>query len=738
MVKVHFKNRIHAQFRNLKADNSIGDGLNLQRALVTEGFRPIKLVVPFYKNSQLVQPLYESLINCADELKKLKCQIYFYIDSPEDKDLVDSINYSVNTGNLDVRVITNKQNLGFVLTANQAFEDAVNCHSDVILLNSDTQIFPSCLTELARVAYLDPMIGFVSPRSNNATICTLPHDSERLNVKPVEHFKRFLNISQYLPDYSYAPTAVGFCLFIKWNILAEFGGFDHIYGKGYNEENDLIMRANKSGFRAALANKAFAYHIGEVSFRQQENNRTVLDETNKKILLNKYPYFDKLISNYFESPEYISEKLLSSLVHPNSMSICFDLSAFGPRHNGTIEAGLATLRAACLAWPKSIEITVSISQEAWDHHSLDKHLRLRRIEVDQPNEFFSAVMRYGQPFSNRCVSRVLSRAPVTAFFMLDTIASDCGHLSIVLDENLWHFVMKWSDVIFTNSKFTANQLTKRYRLGDKTTLVPVIHSMDPNDYKSEGRNKSLSSNMLPNIDITSSIMIVGNNYSHKYLEETLTAVTSALPNTNFIVLGNDSNSHANVHNIESGNLSQQDIDFVYSTVQAIIFPSQYEGFGLPVMHALAWKKPIYIRRLPPFEEIAKGIVSGHENIHWYGSTHSLIEQIRHGIGEWQGEGPIGEYGGWVRSANQILEAILQKMNHIEHSYVADRIRWFKFTPLGGAKSHQVATLTDQYQAALRHSNAVNNSLQAIYASNSWRITYPLRKMKDLYLYLKQK
>ena len=700
-------------------------------------YRPIRLVVAFYKNQQLVHPLYQSLLNCVDELKKLKCQIYFYIDSPEDTDLVNAINYSVNSGALDVQVISNNQNLGFVMTVNQALEDAINCHNDVILLNSDTQIFPGCITELATVAYLDPMIGFVSPRSNNATICTLPHASETLDADAVEHFNRFLNISKFLPNYSYTPTAVGFCLFIKWNILSEFGSFDHKYGKGYNEENDLIMRANKSGFRAALANKAFVYHIGKASFGRQENSKTELYESNNKILQDIYPYYDKLIKNYYESPEYIAEKLLTPLSNINSLNICFDLSAFGPLHNGTIEAGLATLKAACTAWPNSIKLTVSITQEAWDYHALSEHPRLRRIEIDQPNEIFSAVIRYGQPFSNECISRALSRAPLVAFFMLDTIAADCGHLSIDLDENLWRFVMKWSDLIFTNSKFTEEQLTKRYILGDKSTILPVLHSIDPNDYRNREENKWSNSSLFVNIDLAKAVLIIGNHHSHKYLKETTAAVTSALTNTTFLVLGSNSNSHANVQSIESGNLSQQDIDFLYSNVSAIIFPSHYEGFGLPVMHALARRKPIYVRRLPPFEEISKDIIAGNENIHWYESTHSLIEQIKNGIAKWQGGDLVGEEGGWERSANQILESILQKMNHIEYSHLVDRMRWLKFSPLDSQKSHQLVALSEQYQAVIRHNNAIHSCLETVYSSNSWKITHPFRKIKDLYLYLKQ-
>jgi GT2 family glycosyltransferase len=133
------------------------------------------------------------------------------------------------------------------------------------VLNSDTQVFFGALGELRRAAAADPMIGFVSPRSNHATICSLPLQDEFHNLPPEQAHANFLLLSRYLPDYQFVPTAVGFCLLIRWEMLKGFGFLAACYGSGYHEENDLIVRANRCGFRAAMANRAFVYHLGEAS-----------------------------------------------------------------------------------------------------------------------------------------------------------------------------------------------------------------------------------------------------------------------------------------------------------------------------------------------------------------------------------------------------------------------------------------------------------------------------------------
>ncbi len=66
-------------------------------------------------------------------------------------------------------------------------------------------------------------------------------------------------------------------MYIKWQILADLGVFDEIYGLGYNEENDLIMRANRCGYRAVIAIK-LSYTMLESSlstyWNLQEQNAT--------------------------------------------------------------------------------------------------------------------------------------------------------------------------------------------------------------------------------------------------------------------------------------------------------------------------------------------------------------------------------------------------------------------------------------------------------------------------------
>ena len=48
-------------------------------------------------------------------------------------------------------------------------------------------------------------------------------------------------------------TGVGFCLYIRRQLIESVGAFDPVFGLGYGEENDFCMRATRAGFRNVLS-----------------------------------------------------------------------------------------------------------------------------------------------------------------------------------------------------------------------------------------------------------------------------------------------------------------------------------------------------------------------------------------------------------------------------------------------------------------------------------------------------
>jgi GT2 family glycosyltransferase len=308
----------------------------------------VLVAVPFYRNERLVAPVIGSLICCAADLASIGAEIVFYNDSPDYPALSEALHAILPQAEaaFPCRIETNPQNLGFVRTMNRAVAEAVARHADLLMLNSDTEIELGALPEMVRVAALDHMTGFVNPRSNNATIATLP-----LAAPPPDRAAArtaYRALARMLPAVSHVPTAVGFCMLIRWIVLAEFGGFDEIYGQGYNEENDLVMRAGRCGFRAVLANHAFVWHEGEESFSGSAVARDVWEPANRAILDARYPEYGPYTASHYDAPETIAERLLAALLPgaDGRVDLAFDFSSFRAAHNGTYRAGRQLLAVA--------------------------------------------------------------------------------------------------------------------------------------------------------------------------------------------------------------------------------------------------------------------------------------------------------------------------------------------------------------------------------------------------------
>lgn len=680
--------------------------------------RSITVAVPFYKNPHLVRSVFKSLQACADELEALNTRIVFYNDSPDDLELKEELaQCSVAKGRLNLIIIENVQNLGFVKTINNAFQAAIRLGHDIVLLNSDTYLFPGVISELRDVAYQDPMIGFVSPRSNNATICSLPHESQDLNLTPEMGFQRYEKIAQCLTRFSYVPTAVGFCLFIKWNIIAELGGFDLVYEKGYNEENDLIMRAARYGYRCVLANHAFVWHEGEASFNTSEKSKPKREEQNRKILLSRYPEYSALVHQYMTSAEYQAEGLLSTLVSSNDkkLSIGFDYSSFGTYHNGTFEAGKKLLMAAARLWPKDISIIIFISKASWDFHQFGI---IDGVEQADPDDFSvktAAIVRMGQPFDINTLSRLYKRSPVVGIFMLDTIAADCSHLQLDFDQRIWQFSLNWSDIIFTISKYTNDQVMRRYHIGGSTMMLPNLCSISIDDYVPSSSIKEYATS-------GKKILVVGNQFVHKAMAPTVKSLADSFPNLEFLSFGGPDLKRSNVECIQSGDLSDPEIESLYTQSQAVIFPTHYEGFGFPLLHSLARSKPIYVRRIPVFKEIADRLQEGAQNIYWYDTTQELIDLLRLGVPGWQGGSAVGEPDGWGRSAMQVLATLQFRISKSNHSFISERLRWFS-----SFMQHNVQFKADidRYNLVSRQISArIENILSAVLSNRA--VYYSLR------------
>jgi GT2 family glycosyltransferase len=652
------------------------------------------VAIPFYRGERLVGRMVQSLVECADELRSLKAHVVLFNDSPDYAPLAAALDEAVALigSAFGASIHTNPLNLGWLKTCNLAMRQAVDLGADILLLNSDTIVFRGALTEMLKASRKDPMIGFVNPRSNNATLASLPVGERFERMAPKEAEAAYRMAARTLPDVTYVPTAVGFALLIRRGIILEFGFFDEIYGHGYNEENDLVMRASRCGFRAVLANRAFVWHEGEQSLGGGASSKEAVEQANRAILVSRYPEYPKLVDYWFQGVEHTTERLLSTLVPgpDGRLQIAFDFSTFGPTHSGTQKAGVQLLKAA-REWSARWDIFVLCNEETYDFHGI-ADLGVERRDPYGP-EKFAAIFRIGQPFDWDPVRLLALKGAIIGVFMLDTIAQDCSHLYSPFQFDMWQHVLKHADFIVYNSEFTARQFKARFaHAGDRGRVVSM-HSLDLDDYQAADTGVAPS----PEIEALGGgyVLVIGNQYPHKAVAETANRIAKAYPDLSVVALGatkEKTRMHGaptgtrapfdpadlladlpNLTGIHVGGLPQSDMDALQRNALLIVVPSHYEGFGFPIPGALGLRRPIAVRPLPPHLEIHARL-GRNPNVHFFETTADLLGLLEDPP-EWRETAEQPKLAGDARrAANDIRDLIEHTVKSANYTTISERFR----------------------------------------------------------------
>ena len=244
----------------------------LRAARATDYRAPVvDVIVPVYRNR-------DQTLRCIFSVLSMPQRTPFRLvavdDCSPEPDLSQELAGLAREGLIELH--RNAENLGFVGTCNLAMD--LHGERDVVLLNSDTEVYGDWLDRLRAAAFSRPKIATVTPFSNNAEICSYPHFVEdnwwRLELPDAELDALAAKVNAGATVD--IPTGVGFCMYIQRACLKTIGLFDEeSFGKGYGEENDLCRRAAEAGWTNVLAPNIFVRHYGGSSFGDSKNARVL-------------------------------------------------------------------------------------------------------------------------------------------------------------------------------------------------------------------------------------------------------------------------------------------------------------------------------------------------------------------------------------------------------------------------------------------------------------------------------
>lgn len=663
----------------------------------TETAYPVTVIIPAYGAAVQLRACIESLI------RYLPAGVDVLIaDDATPDDTVCAVAQEFADRLPALRYLRQPNNIGFVENCNCAMEPVAATGRDVLLLNSDTEVTEGFLEEMYAVLHLHEKHGVVTPRSNNATIFSVPV-YERID--PHAAYDLWVNIRDILPRYQVMPTAVGFCMLIKNAVLRHFGFFDPAYSPGYNEENDFVCRMNRCGYSAVSANRAFVFHFESSSF---EFRRKALEQRNRKLLDERYPEYSRKVAEYFSHGMNPVDHF-SALWPPHRKRILYDLFHLPAKHSGTSEFALNLLANLSPALENSYELLLGIRDEA--RKFFESELVGYRFwdEGRSPNTVFDLAFKPCQIFFWEDLYRLTRRAPRICYTHQDLIAARCDYLSGPNLRSIFRISAEIADRVFTISNFSKADFDALY---GTVTPFEVIHhgttEISPSQRPANGY-----------------VLVVGNAFHHKAVDE---AIRNLAGCDGIVAIGGETRPRSLPSNgrwFPSGNLSRAQIADLYDGCSIVVYPSFYEGFGLPILDALALGRPVVALDNQVNREVRD--LTANPNLHLVPAHNQIGKLVAHLLSsDNRVRGSVART--WRDAAVDYARSMTALLEQpVDLSLV--RRRW----ELLGA----MAALTPLVQVPVASSDlrgaylAEHQARLDLLNSYSWKVTAPLRKLYEL-------
>lgn len=231
------------------------------------------IILLSWNKLEYTRPCIESIFRHTS----LPCRL-FIIDNGSEEETKVYLKSLQSSPALQIRVILNKENLGFVEGMNQGMK--LSQAPYVCLLNNDTLVTSQWL-ELCLAAFKrDPTVGIVNPHSS--TFGVWPKKNQT-----VEEVAQALVVQYQSNPVTEIGTCVGFCMFIKREVIQKIGYLEETLHKFFFEDTDFCKRAKKVGYVCVVANQAYVFHYEHKSFKNKKH-RDQFFKKNQKWFFEKW------------------------------------------------------------------------------------------------------------------------------------------------------------------------------------------------------------------------------------------------------------------------------------------------------------------------------------------------------------------------------------------------------------------------------------------------------------------
>jgi len=486
-----------------------------------------------------------------------------------------------------------------------AFDAAADVDGALLIVSAGARPAADAVSALWEALEVDPLFGIAVPRFADP-------GGGRLHLLadfgPVTHTAP-LRVLTPLTDYRLLAEHLAPCMLIRRELASSL-----TFGVGdrgpWAALADYAVRARRAGFRTVLCNRAVVDLPPGLarSWGCTAGELAAIKAT-----------FPETVHTATETPDARArngERLLAAAVDA-PRSLLLDGRSLNEVYNGTSLVILNICDALHRVRPDP-SVSLWVHRNVADHYALASRYPTWQVCTSTPVERFAAGLGLSQPWYAPQLDELAGVAAVNAHWMLDTIAWDVLYPAPPGLDAVWQRMAEESDAVFFISKFSQQRFENRFAAGPAVLLDVCPLSLDSAEYAKA---------TVATVPEEPYWLILGNRYDHKHVGPTVDLLARAFPNKTLVVFGDrDQPRTTRVTRFDSGTVDDDKMQSYYARAEVVVFPSFYEGFGLPVVQGLAYGRTVVARESSLLTELAAGY-RGPGTLITFSSERTLVDVL---------------------------------------------------------------------------------------------------------------
>ncbi len=502
-----------------------------------------------------------------------------------------------------VRILTNKQTLGQVGCYNQGLSLR---EGDAVLLASDCTVTDDWLAELAAVAHSEERTACASPLTNAGGLCAVPE----LNCYGARHTldeKDVRAACAGLPRWTVAPLLSASCLYLRGDVIDAVGLLDTNLASAAEAIDHWVARAQALGFSAKRANHAFIY-------------RSSPDPVPAAAVAGQASPEEAHVKHQFERFCVTLDGHLAAhaveMQTTGRVRVAYDIRHLPPQNVGT--RTYAVCLAHALARLPEVDLTLLVRDPAQA-----RGLTGRVVTEDQWLDDVPLIHRPAQVFHSHEV-RLLFRSSAHLVITYQDLIGYRIPLVFQTDAEFDGYratsslTLPAAQRILAISENAANEITSEFGIPPgEITVVP--HGVEAGWF---AHREESDVAIQWGLNLPSRYFLsLATDFPHKNLPNLLTAYALLRSRwkgeqpPGLVLAGYTSAARMGLYSRMGsrpmgegltflGPVTRDQLRVLYQNALALVYPSLYEGFGLPPLEAMAAGTPVIAMPISSVPEVA--------------------------------------------------------------------------------------------------------------------------------------